>query len=170
MNHENTIREQRTIEAMKKGYMGAEGKLAEIVKKLGNPIYQQGGRYHDQTVLFDPYADEEELSEIDENEGSHIIGWSFDGLSRGIDLSIYFNFYHQEILIKWKGIAVYQEVSGDLESYVPHECWENHIDNLLLTVKRIDRKNRPLEKKKALEEHNRKKKELLDKLRRKWGL
>ena len=63
-------------------------------------------------------------------------------------LSIYFNFYHRELLVKYKGIVVYQEVSGDLEKFIPDNIWENYIDDLLLITKKNDKNNRISDKKK----------------------
>lgn len=171
MNHERLIQEQRTIEAMKKGYMGTEGKFAGIVKKIGYPIYQQGGRYHNQTFLEDVYAIEnDEIPILDEDEMSYEIGWAFDGLSRGMDLSINFNFYHREIIVNYKGKIVYQEVSGDLEKFIPNEEWENHIDNLLLLTKKIDKNNRLSIKRQKQSLIEEKRKEILEKLKNKWGI
>lgn len=54
---EKKIKEQRTIEATKKGYTGIGGKFGVIVRTLGQPIidHSEGGVYLSKTYLDDPY-------------------------------------------------------------------------------------------------------------------
>ena len=60
MNREQMIREARTIEAMRKGYMGMEGKFSTVAKRLGSPIIEQGSSSFSQTFLEDPFELEKE--------------------------------------------------------------------------------------------------------------
>lgn len=150
MNREKIIQEQRTIEAMKKGYMGLEGKFATIVKRLGYPVIKQGGLNFDQTFLEDYYnlEDDDALPTMDEEEGSYEIGWSFDGLNRGMNLSILVLFHNREITVRYDGQLVYSELAGDLEGFAPEDGWEQKIDTLFSLCKKVERQDRPAERKK----------------------
>jgi len=172
MNREQMIREARTIEAMRKGYMGMEGKFSLIAKKLGNPIIHQGSRSFEQTFLDDPFAIEEEdsMPTIEEDDQSYEIGVHFDGLSRGVNLSIYVYFHHREITVEYQGYKVYKEVGGELEAYVPHENWENELERIYEDAKKLEKIQKPKERKKLIEAANKKRQELLDEFRTKWGL
>lgn len=172
MNREDIIREQRTIEAMKKGLMGLEGKLGRIVKALGEPVYQQGSRYFDQTFLPDPYetGGEEEIPTMEEDDISYEIGAMFDGLSRGVNLSIYIFEYNREIVVRHKGQVVYRELAGELEGYAPDDEWEQEIEKLVEQAKKAERRQKPVIQKALLHEAERRKKEILEHLRLKWGI
>lgn len=54
---EEKIREQRTIEATRKGLIGLGGKLGVVVQNLGQPItvHSEGGSFYTNTYLSDPY-------------------------------------------------------------------------------------------------------------------
>ena len=172
MNREEMIREARTIEAMRKGYMGMEGKFAMIAKRLGQPIIEQGSRSYEQTYLDDPFdlKDENTIPIFDDTDQSHEIGMHFDGLSRGINLSIFMKNFHREITCEYNGFTVYKEVSGELERYVPHENWEHGLERLFESAKKVEKRQKPEERKKLLNAANRKRQELLQEFRDKWGL
>jgi|688.fasta_scaffold141213_3 hypothetical protein len=172
MNREQMIREARTIEAMRRGYMGMEGKISVIAKRLGQPIIQQGSRSFEQTFLSDPFALEkdDEMPTIGENDHSYEIGLHYDGLSRGINLSVYVHFHHREIICEFNGQKVYWEIGGELESYVPHESWENQLEKIYDNAKKVERLQRPQERKKLVEAANKKRQELLNEFKQKWGL
>lgn len=172
MSAESEIKEARTIEAMKKGYMGLEGKFCNIAKILGQPILRQGSTMFDQTYLDDPYEVEDEffIQTLDENDNSYEIGVQFDGLSRGINMTISVQHHLREIVCRFQGKIVYKEVSGELECFVPNDEWEDKIISLSETSAKIDRKNRPLEKQRLKRETEKKRSEILDYLRNKWGL
>ena len=91
-NKEKVIQEQRTIEAMKKGYMGCEGKFAFIVKKMGDLIISQNSANFEQTFMEDFYEwnDEEELPTMEIDESVNEIGMSYDDLKSGNNLTILF--------------------------------------------------------------------------------
>lgn len=174
MNREQMIREARTIEAMRRGYMGMEGKLSTIAKRLGKPIIQQGSRSFDQTFLDDPFALEIEqefgMPTIEEDDHSYEIGIHYDGLSRGVNLSIFVHFHHREIVCEYNGSRVYWEVAGELESYAPNESWENELDRIYDNAKKVEKLQKPHERKKLIEAANKKRQELLDEFKQKWGL
>jgi hypothetical protein len=172
MNKEQMIKEARTIEAMKKGYMGLEGKLSIIAKHLGQPIIAQGSRVFEQTFLDDPYEadDFEEIATLDEDENSYEIGLQFDGLSRGINMTISVQYYLREITCRHQGQIVYKEVSGELEGYVPNEIWEEKIEEFSMFSRKIEKQKRPIEKIKMAEENQKRRIEILEVFKNKWGL
>lgn len=173
MNRDQILQEARTLEAMKKGYMGLEGKFCSITKRLGEPLIRQGGLYVDRTYLEDPYADtmnENDIPTLDENQESYEIGVYFDGLTRGLNLTISILFHLREIVVRYKGQVVYKEVAGELEGFAPTDEWEKHIEDLYFSVKKIEKEQRPIEKKELIQQANRKRQEILEELRLKWGL
>lgn len=172
MSREQMIKEARTIEAMKNGFMGLEGKFSLISKYLGQPIMQQGSSMFNQTYLSDPYeiTDPDDIPIMEEDENSYEVGLQFDGLSRGMNLSIFIQYHLREITVRYMGKIVYKEVSGELEGYAPNNEWEEKIENLYKFCKKIEAKKRPFEKLKVAEENKKKKLQILDYLREKWGL
>lgn len=172
MNREQQIKEARTIEAMKKGYMGLEGKLCNVVKYIGQPIFHQGSRVFEETFLDDPYYDAEpdEIPMIDEEENSYEVGQQFDGLTRGLNLTISIAYHLREITCRYEGRIVYKEISGELESYAPDSVWEDEIEKLYLLSRKIERQNRPIEKAKLIKFNQKKRIEILEYLKTKWGL
>ena len=172
MNKEKLIQEQRTIEAMKKGYMGLNGKFVAIAHRLGYVVYQQGGLHFEQNFLEDYYniPDDNELPIMDEEERSYPIGLAFDGLSRGMNLSILLKYHNREITVRYEGRLVYNEIAGDLEGFVPEEKWEEKIDELYKLCNKIEKQNKPMERKTLKDEADKKRKEILEKLKLKWGI
>lgn len=69
---EKKIKEQRTIEATRKGMMGFGGKLGVIVRHMGQPItmHNEGGIYQDTRYLDDPWKLPEESDPWELNAGS----------------------------------------------------------------------------------------------------
>lgn len=172
MNREQMIKEARTIEAMKKGYMGLEGKFSMIAKHLGHPIFHQGSRVFEQTFLEDPYTeqDPEDIPMMDEEQNSYEVGLMFDGLSRGMNMTVSVAFHLREITCRFEGRIVYKEIAGELEGYAPDTAWEDKIDSLTTLALKAERTHRPHERAKKVEAVNRKRNEILEYLRNKWGL
>jgi len=168
MNYEQSIKEARTIEAMRNGYMGLAGKFCQITKKLGSPIIKQGGLYVDSTEYQDIFQEEnDEIRTMDEGEATYEIGWQFDALSRGINLSITLIHHLREITVRHEGQIVYKEISGELESYVPNELWEDSINSLYEATKKMHRRE-SAERKKELEKRKEQEKaSILDQLKKK---
>ena len=133
---EKLIREQRLIAATKNNFMGEAGKLGTIVRFLGQPIISQGGGMYEATYLKDIFRDEPALPEIDVNTETHVLGWGFDGLSRGIHLEIQHRFDERKITVWYKGYQVYCEIAGELDSYAPFPEWETIIERLYLQAKK----------------------------------
>lgn len=172
MHREQMLKEARTIEAMKKGYMGLEGKFCSIAKRLGHAMFRQGGLYVDRTYLEDPYnqPDEDEIPMMDDEEESYEIGVQFDGLSRGMNLTISILFHLREITVRHEGQIVYKEIAGELEGFAPVDEWEENIETLYSLSKSIEREQRPFEKKELHRKADKKRAEILEALRLKWGL
>lgn len=168
---EQMIREHRTIEAMRNGLMGSEGKLARVARTMGQPIYRQGGGTFEQTYLDDPYdlPDENSLPVMDEEEMSYQVGWHFDGMSRGIHMEILWKADHREVKCYWKGNLVYKEIGGDLDGYAPGE-WEAELEKLSEQTKKTERQDRKEKSKVAGIEAKQKQKEFLDAMKLKWGI
>lgn len=173
-NREKIIQEQRTIEAMKKGYIGYEGKFAYIVKALGYPIISQGGGNFEQTFLVDFYdyeeKDKDELPTMEEDQYISEIGMSYEDILSGNNLTILLLYSNAEITVRHKSKIVYKEISGDIEGFVPYELWEKVIENTYERAKKIEKQKKPIENEKLQKKINKKKKEILDKLKEKWGI
>lgn len=171
MDYDQKIKEARTIEAMKNGYMGFGGKFATIAKKLGSPIIKQGGIYTEETEFEDIFEEEkEEIQTMDEDEVTYELGIQYDSLSQGTNLQIIIHYHLAEINVYYEGQIVYKEVSGELESYAPNVIWEGKINQAYELAKKIERKNKPEEKKRSLEEKNKNKNKILEEFRKKWGI
>lgn len=172
MNREEMLKEARTTEAMKNGYMGLEGKFSTIAKYLGQPIFHQGGRVFEQTFLDDPFAEEDPdaIPMMDEEEQSYEVGLQFDGLSSGINLTISVAYHLREITCRFEGKIVYREVAGELEGYAPRPEWESKIESLFSVAKKAERRQRPTERARLIEANTKKRNEILEHLRNKWGL
>lgn len=171
MSYEQNIKEARTIEAMRNGYMGLAGKFSQITKRLGFPIISQGSLYMNSTEFVDVFeVDEEPVKTMDENEATYEIGWQFDGLSKGINLAITVMNHLREITVRYEGNIVYKEISGELESYAPSQEWEAHINRLYENVKKVHRKESAALAKKAEEKKEESKLKILNDLRKRWGI
>lgn len=170
MNKDQVLKEARTLEAMQKGYMGLEGKFSFIASQLGNPSYRQGSPMFSQTFLEDYSSDEEDIPTMDEEEDSYHIGFYFDGLSSGINLTILVLTDTREITCRFDGKVVYKEVAGELEGFAPEEVWEKHLKNLFGMASKKERRNKPQKRKEMVEMANKERKRQLDHLRAKWGL
>jgi len=138
--------------------MGLNGKIAIIVRGMGQPVYEQydGGSFVDQRFLDDYFAEEELIptKNIDEEAYPDLAGYPewgderpniqevsktlhcyhFDGLNRGMHLEIYLYPDPLEIKVLAKGYQVYRELRTELESYVPNNEWELWIERLYPTA------------------------------------
>lgn len=171
MRREDILRECRTAEAMKLGYMGLEGKFANIVRRLGFQImgHGSGGVGLDQNFLPNIFDEEDDLPYMDEDQGVYEVGWMFEGLRFGCNMTILVKYDDNELVVRWEGRKVYHEIDGSLQAYVPEPEWETKIEELFKIAKRADKILRPLEKKiveKTKEQEISKK---FEDLRNKWG-
>ena len=63
------------------------------------------------------------------------IGMFWDGLRMGIHMEIKYIEERQMLTVHWKGYLVYQEVAGDLRTYIPSPEWESKIDKFYLQAR-----------------------------------
>lgn len=168
---ERVIRERRTLEAVKKDYVGVSGKLGTIAKFLGKPIVRQGSGLTDFGFLDDPYElpKEDELPTIEEVEIQEE-GYLFDGLGWGMHLEIKYQHAEKKLTVDYKGHCVYREIAGDLYGFAPFSDWENLIDRLYVKAKekrkKIEKGMEPIVEKLVQQ----KKESWLQRMRRKWGI
>lgn len=169
---EQQIREQRTVDAMREGLMGFEGKLCRIARTFGQPIVKQGASNFEATELEDAWLlhDENEIPTMDEDEMSYQIGWHFDGLRRGLHMEILWRDEFRELKCYYKGRLVYRESGGELDGYVPHDEWHSIVNELFEQTKKKERLNRKVEHQVVAVEARRKQQEFLDAMRQKWGI
>lgn len=170
MDKEYLLRDARTVEAMQKGYMGLEGKFSFIANNLGDATYRQGSPLFNQTFLEDYFEEEEEgIKTFSEEEDSYQIGYYFDGLSSGINMSILILYETREITCRYNGRAVYKEIAGELERYAPEKEWEDKIMELHALAVKTERKKRPRKREELIEAANKERKRRLEELSDKWG-
>lgn len=197
---EAKIKEQRTIEANKKGFVGQTGKIGTVLKIFGQPIIFQseGGVYVDTNYIDDfdheniePQNNSELMASIPifdmgSNErpsgkewqempdprpfGSNQIGLHFDGLSRGMHMEIKYDDLEGELSLSYKGYIAYKEIKGEIVSYVPNEEWEKWIDNLYQKAQKEQRKLKESEFEKQIQISDKKKKEWWREMISRWGI
>lgn len=195
---EKKIKEQRLIEATKKGLMGISGKIGIIVKVLGQQlIHQSDGGYGDvfgysstpfysqdesdeiQTIeVLDDYGNPiEEPNSIEWNankssrkhETIRAIGWIYDSLRSGTNMEIRYLTENSELTVQFNGIYVYRESEGDLRSYVPSDDWELKIESLYKRAKKINEQLNKNIKEEKLDKAKKDKESWLDKVKKTWG-
>lgn len=176
---ERQIKDLRTMEAMQKNLLGPAGKFGVIAKYLGDKIYGQGGSNYGASYLDDPWAIEEEgpyeynpteIQNYEDYGDPHFVGWTFDGMGRGVHLEIRYIDADKELTVWFKGYMVFREVNGDLDCYTPRSEWEDIIERLydVAFKKKLAREKVRHQEQKA--EAKGKALAFLDKLRSKWGI
>jgi hypothetical protein len=187
---EKRVREQRQIEANRKGLLGMEGKFGVILKNLGEPLIAHGGGWYTTNEMDDPWAlpgdGEEEMPQFDEDEPVMEMGLHYNGLSSGIHLEIFY--YHdapdvgwrrieqggpgpgRELSVWWKGHLVFCESNDELYCYVPSGEWESKIDYLFNVAKQREQKAYKKAVEESKEEVKRQKLSLIERLRLRWGI
>jgi hypothetical protein len=169
---EKLLKDQRTIEATRKGLMGMDGKFGCILKYLGEAVIKQTSGFYEITAMenYLEIDEEEEIQTLDEDDPIIEIGRLFNGLSNGINVEITYFYDTKQLTVQFDGQRVYQETGGDLDSYLPSSEWEDKIENLYTLAKKRE--------KKAFKEtlvNNKKIKEIqafkfLQQLRERWGI
>ena len=167
---EARIREQRTLEANKKGLVGASGKIGVVLRTLGQDIIAQSqeegfgilpqeepdeprnsSEFMKRIPVMDVDGvrrpDSEEWAEMGEASFSYTrkIGMHFDGLGRGMHMEIQYDEEKSELSLFSRGYLAYREVMGEIEAYVPNEEWEGWVERLYRISKDMQRKNREAE-------------------------
>jgi hypothetical protein len=168
MNIEDRILEQRTAEAIRKNLMGQQGKIYLIAKVLGQAITHQseGGNF----LSYDMFTEDvDAIPILADDATSHDVGYTFDGLSRGLNINIICKDYEGEIKLFWDGYCYYHEDNNVLQRYVPNGALEKILDSLYTVVEnRIHEEYRKM-KKKEIQEAPKLEREEIERLRDKWG-
>lgn len=170
---EKRIKEQRLIEAAKKNFLGANGKLGSICRYLGESIKGTGGVFYDSYEYnFDNWGEEDpnDLPTEELDTSVYSMGYVFDGLSRGMHLEIKYLKYEKKLSCHYKGYEVYTEVAGDLTGYAPFPEWEILIDKLYKVAKNTARAKKIQFTKEQKIEGTVKAKGFLQKMRERWGI
>ncbi len=170
---EKRIKEQRLIEATRKGLTGLDGKFGCILKYLGTPMLSHGGSNYYRNEMVDVYAyldEEEELPTLDEDQIVTDSGLHFDALPSGVHMEIIYNSDLKQLKCYYKGELVYFEDAGDLEGYIPGIEWEAKLDYFYNVAKKRENQSRRLQGEENKLEAERQKLSLLDRLKRIWGI
>lgn len=168
---EAMIREQRTIEASRKNLLGPGGKLGVIVRNLGEEILQEASNMYETSYLPSWEEIDDDGGEMPTIEsGGELIGLCYDGLRRGLHLTILYREDLHELTVHWQGNLVFRELGGELLCYVPHKDWEHNVDRIYEFACEKEKVKQVAYDKQieviAMSKH----KEFLDEMRRKWGL
>jgi hypothetical protein len=171
---EKRIREQREMEANRKGIMGLNGKFGTIVRNLGQPIISHGGGMYEsnQASYLDFWEEDEEevMPTFAEEESVQEIGWHWDGLKYGIHAEIRYLSDKKELLVTWKGFPVYAEVQGELEAYNPSGEWEDKLEEVYRVAKRKEQSYHRAVIMEQQQESRANSWQWLEKLRERWGI
>lgn len=168
--NEQLIKEKRTIEATKKEYMGPKGKMAIISSVLGSEIVQQGEE--NQYIKYDNFWEEtnDQYKTISENTPISSIGFFFYGLDYSYNIEIYYMENEKLIKVIYEGQKVYEEINGELESYVPNTIWEMVVEDLYKLAKEKYIFRNKEEKQKNKEIFEEKKADILSRIKKIWGV
>ena len=121
--------------------------------------------------IEEPFGDEWTQKKGDRVSGfTSNLGWSFDGLSRGVHMDMKYLKNNSELVVNYKGYKVYHEANGELNVYTPNDEWENKVDQLFVSAKKLDEKNRKIDKVERIEEAKKEKKSWVQKLKDTWGI
>ena len=165
------VKEARTIEAIKENYMGIKGKIGSIVTMLGSPIISTGGSLRNENYLDDFWElDEENIPTFDVDESIYVIGYNFDGLSRGMHFEINYNANLKLLRAFYKGFEVYKEVGGELEIFNPIDEWKSYVESLYKLTKKVRRQNKKVEMEELEKMAEAHKRSFFKEMQDKWGL
>jgi hypothetical protein len=187
---EKLIIENRLAEAIKKDYKGLDGKFGIILKNLGQSIFSEDAGYYSSNEWKDVYEmpEEEGLPIYDVHTNLREVGKMFDALKFGTHLEITYldearvekierrtpYFIEYEVMdhvltVSYKSYPVYREVENTLYLFIPGE-WEKDIEriyNFALKIKKQKKEEMIIEYK---EKDKKDKINLLDRLKRLWGI
>jgi len=99
-----------------------------------------------------------------------MLGWVFDGLSRGLHLEIVYRVDKKELKVVFKGNVVFREVNGELLAYNPYDEWEMPLENLYNFAKTKEKSSTKQEKQDMSVAAESNKSSWLQKMKEKWGL
>lgn len=173
MDINNKIKEQRTVQAINKDFMGSQGKLAIICQAFGDPIIydNEGTETENLLDINDGFydVDENEIKTFSDDHVSYQIGLWYDGIKLGNGLEIKYLNYESEIKLYYKGSLKYHEESNNLIVYNPDGDWEKIIESLYFVAKKriIEKNKKILEQNQVLKEKE--KKNIIDEIKKNWG-
>lgn len=101
--------------------------------------------------------------------GTMVMGWHFDGLSRGMHMEIKYDDSTSELSLHYRGYPAYRELKGEIIGYVPNEEWEGWIDRLYKTAKEMKRKQQESEFEEKVKEAEDNKQSWLRGIISRWG-
>lgn len=187
-DREKRVKEQREYQANQRNLTGMDGKVGTVLRNLGSPIWRSGSNWLGGNEFNSPYdmggdidsvpsVDEmgfsdrgpDQIDTAEEGETSEVVGEHFDGLRWGMHLEIKYIDDTQELLLTYGGYPVFCEVSGELVCYVPGE-WEAKIDTLFGHAKKIENERHRAVSVENKAENKRQSRNLLDHLRKYWGV
>lgn len=192
---EKRIREQRVLEANKKGFVGTSGKIGTVLMIMGQEVvsHEEGGAqwWEEPGDSVEESESSEELMRriptmgIDDNVrpstpewselngeihvGTRRIGMHFDGLGMGMHMEIMYNEDKSELSLTHKGFLAYREVMGEIDTYVPNDEWEGWIEKLYKASKKKQRSKKEDDFKNKAEDAEKSKEAWWDLMRKKWG-
>ena len=196
---ERRVRESRINEATKKHLIGVNGKIAIVVRGLGSPVIAQydGSQFYDimnsEEYLGDPFEEivqEDHIPTTNFNDEFYpeLEGWEwserprvqeattdlhsfhFNGISRGMHLEISLYPDTAEIKALYRGQQVYQEIRGELMSYVPNDEWEECINKLYPTALAATKQRSQESSLDKMEEQEKIKDNWLTTFKKLWGI
>lgn len=188
---ERRIREQRVLEANKKGLVGASGKIGTVLAMLGQEVVGQDSfcdgfeespedamnsgelmrRIPIMEMEHNMRPDTPEWSEMEDGSpaSTRSVGMHFDGLGMGMHMEIMYSEEKSELSLTHKGFLAYREVMGEVETYVPNEEWEGWIERLYKASKKKKRSQNEDDFKRRAHEAEIAKEKWWDSLRKRWG-
>ena len=174
MSYDKKIKDIRIVEATTKNYMGQSGKLVSICRLLGRQSHRQyetdggiGSTYVNLTGREEEFEEEEALPVI--YGSSSLVGYIFQGQSRGMPLEIKFTEETNKITVHFKHNVVYEEEENDLLCYVPNEEWEKRIEKLYNECLPLIEEEIAKNKKEMKTIKEQEKVSLLQRLKNTWG-
>lgn len=188
LDKEKKIFEERTALAITKNYMGLEGKFGTILKYLGKPVIEQGSANFETTEWLNLYEEDDDgLPTEDPDAPITEIGKMFDGLKFGYQIEITYmkdgmvpvkkNEYettHEPAMkvlkVFWKGYQVYVEADGELYVFKPSEEWEDVINKIYDSARKLQISYRQDAMIEMQEDMTKKKLSFLERLRERWGI
>jgi len=166
------IIEKRTFEAAKKE---VSKKLQTIVRYLGRPVVEQISNVRNLPDFWELEENEDDFRALmaDEDIREVLVGYYFDGLKCGINLTIQTLIYEDKIVetkAHYNGYPVFCESEGRLEGYAPFDEWENHLNMFYSAAIPVEQAQKTEAKKISREINKRENKEALNKFKRIWGI
>lgn len=101
--------------------------------------------------------------------GTMVMGWHFDGLSRGMHMEIKYDDATSELSLHYRGYPAYRELKGEIIGYVPNEEWEGWIERLYKSAKEMKRKKQESEFEQKVKEAEKSKESWLLGIISRWG-